>query len=631
MKIYSNLETLAAASHTDHYAVTFGKFDGLHLGHQALLATLKEMAFKYDCKTLVISLLFDNNLDEEIDNAKKNRVVRSSQKAIHMVSSPYICTKLEREKILQNASIDCLLYLHFEAIKQLSYEVFLDLLLDKLHIAVLVGSDKFTIGFRKQGVPKQVTSYLQARTNKVGVNSGSINETSINIGKINGANEARQSEFDRNNSRNHGKNTHNKSTHNKKGLSNGSHNHSFTTKTQFITSLNVKQALMDAAVKYPPKLSSEVLLSCQTSLERHKQELPQDKSQSHSDTKISQYSQHITAENDDHSNNHSDRLDELKQAEITKQRATKQANANLFARNSVDSKPGDLDNFTKNSVDSKPGGLDNFTKNSVASKPGGLDNFTKNSVDSKPISRVNHVFRHNKYRDNTFHNEISHNEALSTAFIKKILQKGSVDLAMQLMWLPFSLKGRVIHGNKQGRLMGYPTANFIKDAHKTMLNEGTYITLAYVHSRLYRSLTFIGAPMPLARENQSNPLNQPKQPSNHSNPLNQPKRLSNHSNPLNQPQFPSPDNDCKDKRIGVVETFLLDFTDSVYNKEVVVYFLMYLRENIIAKSYRELQHCIKKDQNQAITYFKIAAQYPFLTQTAHKIYDFHAAPYLGIK
>ncbi len=51
------------------------------------------------------------------------------------------------------------------------------------------------------------------------------------------------------------------------------------------------------------------------------------------------------------------------------------------------------------------------------------------------------------------------NNVISSSRIRKALQDGEPQSAMQLLSRPFTIRGEVIHGDKNGRLLGYPTAN----------------------------------------------------------------------------------------------------------------------------------------------------------------------------
>lgn len=50
-------------------------------------------------------------------------------------------------------------------------------------------------------------------------------------------------------------------------------------------------------------------------------------------------------------------------------------------------------------------------------------------------------------------------EVISSSRIRAALQAGDCDTATRLLTRPFAIEGRVQHGNKQGRQLGYPTAN----------------------------------------------------------------------------------------------------------------------------------------------------------------------------
>ena len=50
-------------------------------------------------------------------------------------------------------------------------------------------------------------------------------------------------------------------------------------------------------------------------------------------------------------------------------------------------------------------------------------------------------------------------EKVSSRDIRKLINKGNIRDANKLMAAPFSLSGKVIHGEKRGRELGYPTAN----------------------------------------------------------------------------------------------------------------------------------------------------------------------------
>lgn len=62
---------------------------------------------------------------------------------------------------------------------------------------------------------------------------------------------------------------------------------------------------------------------------------------------------------------------------------------------------------------------------------------------------------------------------ISSTNIRKYLLENKIELAKKLLGRAFSISGRVIHGNKIGRRLGYPTANI--SLHENIaLNNGVY-------------------------------------------------------------------------------------------------------------------------------------------------------------
>ena len=48
---------------------------------------------------------------------------------------------------------------------------------------------------------------------------------------------------------------------------------------------------------------------------------------------------------------------------------------------------------------------------------------------------------------------------ISSSYIRSLLQEGQIRKASELLTRPYLLEGEVVHGNKVGRLLGFPTAN----------------------------------------------------------------------------------------------------------------------------------------------------------------------------
>ncbi|MCK5669447.1 MAG: adenylyltransferase/cytidyltransferase family protein, partial [Gammaproteobacteria bacterium] len=123
----------------DHHrkcVATIGNFDGLHLGHQAIISQLKEIANKYDLPTVVI--IFEPQPQEYFSPE----------------NAPARLTRL-REKVeeFSRLGIDRLVCLKFnEDLASLSARGFVELLLiEGLDIRHLVVGDDFRFGKNRSG------------------------------------------------------------------------------------------------------------------------------------------------------------------------------------------------------------------------------------------------------------------------------------------------------------------------------------------------------------------------------------------------------------------------------------------------------------------------------------------------
>lgn len=123
---------------------------------------------------------------------------------------------------------------------------------------------------------------------------------------------------------------------------------------------------------------------------------------------------------------------------------------------------------------------------------------------------------------------------VSSTKIRKSLQEGEVLLANQLLEYPYFLSGTVVHGDKMGRQLGYPTANLhLKDERKLIPAEGIYAVWVDVpgHDAPQPAVMSIGF----------------------------------------RPTF-----NGTDLRL---EVHLFDFNEDLYGKELTVYFVEYIRAN----------------------------------------------------
>ena len=82
---------------------------------------------------------------------------------------------------------------------------------------------------------------------------------------------------------------------------------------------------------------------------------------------------------------------------------------------------------------------------------------------------------------------------VSSSQIKKFLSEGEVKRANAMLGHHFSIAGVVIHGNQNGRKIGFPTANMSLNADNKFIPQlGVYLTEVHVHAGTFYGLTNMG-------------------------------------------------------------------------------------------------------------------------------------------
>lgn len=81
---------------------------------------------------------------------------------------------------------------------------------------------------------------------------------------------------------------------------------------------------------------------------------------------------------------------------------------------------------------------------------------------------------------------------VSSTRIRALLQQGKLDEARACLGRPFTVLDRVIHGERRGRTLGFPTANLAITDAQVMLPNGVYATRVLYEEREYLGLANIG-------------------------------------------------------------------------------------------------------------------------------------------
>lgn len=141
-------------------------------------------------------------------------------------------------------------------------------------------------------------------------------------------------------------------------------------------------------------------------------------------------------------------------------------------------------------------------------------------------------------------------EVVSSTLIRQALAQGDMRRAERLLGRRFYLKGIVTTSDKRGRTLGFPTANLDVKPQQALPSDGTYATITHVNGRNYPSATNVGV----------------------------------------RPTF------GEGKR--TVETYLLNYRDHLYAKEITVEFVQRLRDEQRFLSCEELKGQIERDVQQ---------------------------------
>ncbi|MFV0529999.1 MAG: bifunctional riboflavin kinase/FAD synthetase [Flavobacteriales bacterium] len=136
---------------------------------------------------------------------------------------------------------------------------------------------------------------------------------------------------------------------------------------------------------------------------------------------------------------------------------------------------------------------------------------------------------------------------VSSTKIRRALSEGEIEKANQLLGYNYSVEGVVVHGNKIGRTLNFPTANLKVDEEKLIPKHGVYLFKTFYNLKNYHGLVNIGV----------------------------------------RPTF-----DKEDYRI---EAFLFDFDKEIYDEKLKIEFLQKTRDEKKFDSTDELKKQIELD------------------------------------
>lgn len=145
--------------------------------------------------------------------------------------------------------------------------------------------------------------------------------------------------------------------------------------------------------------------------------------------------------------------------------------------------------------------------------------------------------------------------SLSSTRIRELLSERRVSEARELLGRPYFISGKVLHGLGLGKKLGIPTVNIPLPKERFTLPVGVYATAAEIDGRLFPALTNVGVcPTFEAREIHS-------------------------------------------------ETFILNFNEDAYGKNIKIHFIDFLRDEKQFSSANELVMQINVDKNKTLELF----------------------------
>lgn len=153
--------------------------------------------------------------------------------------------------------------------------------------------------------------------------------------------------------------------------------------------------------------------------------------------------------------------------------------------------------------------------------------------------------------------EVGNRTVSSTAIRKALSEEGDVEQAARFLQRPYRLNGMVVHGDKRGKEIGYPTANLKpEDKRKVIPANGVYAVKVRVEGEWYGGMMNIGV----------------------------------------RPTF--------DGEEQTLEVHLFDFSEDIYGKNVQVRFLERIRDEKKFSGVDELKARLDSDKEEALRILK---------------------------
>jgi len=111
----------------------------------------------------------------------------------------------------------------------------------------------------------------------------------------------------------------------------------------------------------------------------------------------------------------------------------------------------------------------------------------------KAAGNVDYLKEHKRgFEVNSVALEVNRGSAISSSRIRTLIVDGDVERANELLSRPYYLRGPVVHGEKRGRTIGYPTANIGLTDNATIPADGVYAGWLTVGDQRWQAAISIG-------------------------------------------------------------------------------------------------------------------------------------------
>ena len=146
-------------------------------------------------------------------------------------------------------------------------------------------------------------------------------------------------------------------------------------------------------------------------------------------------------------------------------------------------------------------------------------------------------------------------EEVSSTRVREAIRSGEMKLANEMLGTAYSLTGVVTHGRRLGRTIGMPTANLLPEKDKLLPPNGVYYSRVRYQDKVYKAISNIGCKPTVSAE-----------------------------------------------MVLGVESYLYDFTEDIYGKEITVELLEFRRPEMKFADVEALKTQMEKDIQAGKTY-----------------------------